>query len=142
MENSNIWIAVVTLLVMVGFFLVAYYSISKPKTNSIVVAAPRPLSFPPASEKYVVDTSYHYIQPAPQISGMIPTNLPTVVAGYTSTEGFATTELPSNTKLPVAESGDVKLPSTPVAESVSETKTVEGKLNPAIAALLLQKQNV
>jgi hypothetical protein len=122
MEKSS-WIAVVVVIVMVGIFLVAYFTMSKPKTQSIAVSVPQskvfvqsPLPFVPPqipSPNYVVDTSYHDVQPAPQTGSS-----------------------------PITKEPFDKLPSTPVEVSKENDQIEDGKVNPAIAALLLQKQNV
>lgn len=73
MEKSNIWIALIVLGVLTGFFFVAYFTMSKSKTNTIAVRAPMFYSSPSIQPNYVVDTSYHNVNPAPQMTNPTPT---------------------------------------------------------------------
>lgn len=91
MENSNIWIAFAILGVLVAFFFVAYYTMNKPKTSSVVVQAPQNLYIPQemswkvqpstlaslqapshSTPTYIIDSSSYPIKPAPQLTGSIP----------------------------------------------------------------------
>jgi hypothetical protein len=157
MENSNIWIAVVVLGVMVVFFLIAYYTISKPKTNTIVVKAPQSYytpAVPNIQPSYVIDASYHAIEPAPQVSGSIPVGgqgpvparAPTTpLAASFSTPLVASFSTPVENKVFDIPSGIAKGTTlvasftTPVENKVFDIPSGT-KINSDVAALLLQKQ--
>ena len=140
MENERI--GIIVFVVLVAFFAVAYLTMSKPKTSSIVVAAPGkvyslPITQRPMSE-FVVDMTKHFILPAPQSSGNL--------IGPPK-ENFDILPAPGNLIGPAKENVDRiqeqqnQLPKTKIPDLI-DNNFATSKVNPSVAKLLLQKQIV